>query len=375
MTSSDSTTEPQKIADLRGRMAEAVLLDIGRAASAHEVTAFLGSLMANTRGLLAASPQVTHVNRNLWVVPEALGLSQNELETFLEARKSASDDVGVISEKRLRTLTVNELWYGRLEELLTATGCVQRFGFWLVSSKRQALVKAIVKRRQRPTTVNQVLRWLPELDKATVASSMSGCPSLLRVAPHTYKIVPKYYPLLVDAMRHGARDPITRHIDEDAIVRKLPSHITRWTPQLEEMALASGYRRSFGHLIEDSDIDKCSMAIGHLNRPATTKEIAELADEDMERLLFWYPTCFNKVETADGRTLWTLNGEWYEPLALALEKHTALTGIVDIEKLRQEIQGEPWWVDHLERCLALMGCVREAENGPLIPPPFSVLQR
>ena len=372
MTSSDSTTEPQKVADLRGRMAEAVLLDIGRAASVHEVTAFLGRLMANTQGLLTASPQVMHVNRNLWAVPEVLGLSQNELETFLEARKSASDDVGIISEKRLRTLTVDEPWYERLEELLTETGCVQRFGFWLVSSKRQALVKAVVKRRQRPTTTSQVLRWLPELDKLTVASAMSGCPSLLRVAPHTYKIIPKYYPLLVDAMQHdGIRAPITCHIDEGAIVRKLPSYITRWTPQLEELALASGYYRLFGYLVEDRDIYKCSMVIGYLNRPATTKEIAELANEDMELLIRWYPTCFNKIETTDGRASWTLNGEWHEPLALALEKHSDPNGVVDEDKLRSEIQGEPWWVEHLERCLALMGCVREAENGPLLPPPAS----
>ena len=260
------------------RAAPAALRRLGRPATLNEVTrAARRYPKAAIHAALRASCHAVHVNRGLWLAASCTGLPADDLRRLLALLDDCSDDDGLIDERRLAERCAGEPWADQIEELAAATGCVRVVGLLCRSKTRRAAAKAAMVHfgvRATPAEVAEATGH----PFAAIAAAMSQSPDILPEGDGTWSLAPPGYRALADALWDHRGD--CSLVAQDKVMAALG--YSRWTEQLEALAVKAGCARLFGRLFSnDYPVTLVYGTLLAIGRSASCAEIAKTLNAEV----------------------------------------------------------------------------------------------
>ena len=132
---------------------KAVLADLGRPATSHELAAATGQTASAVANVLASIASITRIRPSLWATTD---LADGAYDRFGTALRLCSDDVGLINETRIREIAQQQQWDMSLDELIRVCGLPRLHGTLAMADTAAAAAKAALLELDRPATLHEL---------------------------------------------------------------------------------------------------------------------------------------------------------------------------------------------------------------------------
>ena len=247
-----------------------MLLGVGAAVSRQEIAAATGHSLMSVGAALVALPEAVRVNRGQWVHTDAVGLTPEQLQTFVRCLDECSDLDGVLDPDDLARICVEGPWNGATTDLALAVGCTNVMGLLVRGDLRGGTAKAAVVQLGGRATTPEVAAAVG-FSETRANGALNACKSLYRCAPRTWTPHPDSYQTFRDVLERHTQDGV---VNRQAALAELAEQSL--APPMMRLAfngdhkppLAKLGRRGYWHALINA-------ALAHLGRPAAANEIAD----------------------------------------------------------------------------------------------------